>query len=205
MHHASEDLEWTSASRFHPVNLALGSGLVDIVAFLCGISPGIFVVVGPFDIITSCMVHANLNWTFGPLRYVFVSPVFHRWHHAESVGGKNFASTFALWDVMFGTYHISAGPRAAFRNYRLREQMPEGLMPRPLYPDPASASGPGSQAACFRRVLLIARRSSKAAWPRFAQTRRDDYEKAGNQFSIGHSGAVRAAAWWSVIWLLTAS
>ena len=68
VHHASEDLEWISASRFHPVNLVLGAAAVDVVALLCGVSPNIFLVVGPFDIITSCMVHANLNWTFGPLR-----------------------------------------------------------------------------------------------------------------------------------------
>ena len=35
VHHASEDLEWGSASRFHPVNLALGAGLVDVVMLSC--------------------------------------------------------------------------------------------------------------------------------------------------------------------------
>jgi len=68
MHHASQDLEWISAARFHPVNIVLGTAAVDVVALLCGVSPDIFLVVGPFDIITSCLVHANLNWTFGPLR-----------------------------------------------------------------------------------------------------------------------------------------
>ena len=29
----------------------------------------------------SAFVHANLNWTLGPFRYVLASPVFHRWHH----------------------------------------------------------------------------------------------------------------------------
>ena len=76
IHHASKDLEWTSAARFHPVNQALGPVAVDVLALLAGISPGIFLVIGPFNIITSCLVHANLNWTFGPLRYVFASPVF---------------------------------------------------------------------------------------------------------------------------------
>jgi sterol desaturase/sphingolipid hydroxylase (fatty acid hydroxylase superfamily) len=133
VHHASEDLDWISASRFHPVNLALGTGLVDVVALLCGISPDIFLVIGPFNIITSCMVHANLNWTFGPLRAVFVSPVFHRWHHASAVCDKNFASTFSLWDVMFGTYHMPAGELPG--GYGIDDKaMPEGLMPQLLYP-----------------------------------------------------------------------
>jgi sterol desaturase/sphingolipid hydroxylase (fatty acid hydroxylase superfamily) len=63
---------------------------------LCGISPDIFVVVGPFNIITSCLVHANLNWTFGPLRYVLVSPVFHRWHHARRSATRISPAPFAL-------------------------------------------------------------------------------------------------------------
>jgi len=133
VHHASEDLEWISAARFHPVNLALGTALVDIVALLSGISPDIFVVVGPFSTLTSGLVHANLNWTFGPLRYVFVSPVFHRWHHARAVCDRNFASTFSLWDVMFGTYHMPAGELP--KDYGIDDkEMPEGLMPQLVYP-----------------------------------------------------------------------
>jgi sterol desaturase/sphingolipid hydroxylase (fatty acid hydroxylase superfamily) len=133
VHHASEDLEWISAARFHPVNLALGTALVDVVALFAGISPHIFVVVGPFNIITSCMVHANLSWTFGPLRYVFSSPVFHRWHHARAVCDKNYASTFSLWDVMFGTYHMPVGELP--KDYGIDDkEMPETLVPQLLYP-----------------------------------------------------------------------
>jgi sterol desaturase/sphingolipid hydroxylase (fatty acid hydroxylase superfamily) len=133
VHHASQDVEWTSAARFHPVNLALGTAAVDIAALLCGVSPDIFLVIGPFDIVTSCMVHANLNWTFGPLRYVLVSPVFHRWHHARDVVDKNFASTFSLWDWMFGTYHMPVG--ALPTAYGIDDAaMPEGLMPQLVYP-----------------------------------------------------------------------
>ncbi|HYS45525.1 MAG TPA: sterol desaturase family protein [Rhizomicrobium sp.] len=133
VHHVSQDLEWISAARFHPVNLALGTGLVDVVALLCGISPDIFLVIGPFTTITSCLVHANLNWTFGPLRGVFVSPVFHRWHHAVAVCDKNFASTFSLWDVMFGTYHMPAGVLPG--GYGIDDkEMPEGLVPQLFYP-----------------------------------------------------------------------
>lgn len=133
IHHAPEDLDWTSASRFHPVNLALGTAAVDVAALLSGVSPDIFVVVGPFNIITSCLVHANLNWTFGPLRYVLVSPVFHRWHHARAVCDKNFASTFSLWDLMFGTYHMPAGELP--KDYGIDDkEMPQTLGGQLLYP-----------------------------------------------------------------------
>ena len=133
VHHATEDLEWISAARFHPVNLALGTALVDVVALFSGISPHIFVVVGPFNIITACMVHANLNWTFGPLRGVLASPVFHRWHHAKAVRDTNFASTFAVWDVMFGTYHMPVGELPG--DYGIEDaDMPEGIIAQLVYP-----------------------------------------------------------------------
>lgn len=133
VHHAPRDVEWISAARFHPVNLALGTAAVDVAALLSGISPDIFLVIGPFNIVTSCLVHANLDWRFGPLRYIFVSPVFHRWHHARDVHDVNFASTFALWDWMFGTWHLPE--RAVPQAYGIDDAaMPEGLMPQLVYP-----------------------------------------------------------------------
>ncbi len=133
VHHAPRDLEWISAARFHPVNLALGTVAVDIAALLAGVTPDVFIFMGPFNIITSCMVHANLDWRFGPLAKVFVSPVFHRWHHALELRDMNFASTFSLWDWMFGTYHMPA--HRLPRQYGIDDAaMPEGLMPQLVYP-----------------------------------------------------------------------
>ncbi len=127
MHHASEDLEWISAWRFHPFNLMFGTVLVDVAFILAGISTDIFLVVGPFNILTSAMVHANLNWTFGPLKYVIASPVFHRWHHTapEEGGMKNYAGTFSLWDRLFGTFYMPEGVLPEKIRHR-RSAIPEG-------------------------------------------------------------------------------
>jgi len=111
VHHSSEELEWISAARFHPVNLFLGSVLADVAMLLAGISPNVLVLIGPFTIAHSAFVHANLDWTLGPFKYVLAGPVFHRWHHtAPSRGGeKNFAATFPILDVLFGTFYMPAG------------------------------------------------------------------------------------------------
>jgi sterol desaturase/sphingolipid hydroxylase (fatty acid hydroxylase superfamily) len=108
VHHSSENLDWISAARFHPVNIFLGSVATDVVLLLAGISPNVLVFLGPFTIAHSAFVHANLNWTLGPVRYVLAGPVFHRWHHtaAEQGGEKNFAATFPILDVVFGTYYM---------------------------------------------------------------------------------------------------
>jgi len=108
VHHSSETLDWTGAVRFHPVNSLAEFAFADAVILLMGFSPIALVVLGPINLIYSVMVHANLNWTFGPLRYVFASPVFHRWHHTTEEEGldRNFAPTFPFLDLMFGTFFM---------------------------------------------------------------------------------------------------
>jgi sterol desaturase/sphingolipid hydroxylase (fatty acid hydroxylase superfamily) len=108
IHHSSEELDWISAARFHPVNLFIGTIAVDVILLMAGISPNVMVWVGPFTTFHSAFVHANLNWTLGPLKYVIATPVFHRWHHTslEQGGNTNFAGTFPLWDILFGTFRM---------------------------------------------------------------------------------------------------
>ena len=133
VHHSSEDLEWISASRFHLVKLLMGSILVDVIALLSGFSPDIFLIMAPFAVVTSGWVHANLNWTLGPLKYVIAGPVFHRWHHDRSALGKNFASTFSIFDWMFGTFYMPQGQLPG--DYGLIENdMPESFGAQLLYP-----------------------------------------------------------------------
>ena len=111
IHHSSEELDWISAARFHPVNLFLGTVAVDVILLLAGISPNVMLWVGPFTIFHSAFVHANLNWTLGPFKYVIATPVFHRWHHTslERGGDTNFAGTFPIWDILFGTFRMPEG------------------------------------------------------------------------------------------------
>ncbi len=108
VHHSSEEVDWISAARFHPVNLFLGSVAADVILLLAGISPNVMLWVGPFTIAHSAFVHANLAWTLGPFKYVIASPVFHRWHHtaADRGGSKNFAGTFPVLDLLFGTFYM---------------------------------------------------------------------------------------------------
>ena len=135
VHHSSEELDWISAARFHPVNILFGTVLVDVALLLAGISPNVMLWVGPFTTAHSAFVHANLNWTLGPFKYVLASPVFHRWHHtaADRGGSMNFAGTFPALDLMFGTFYMPKNelPDA----YGVADQsVPEGFGSQILYP-----------------------------------------------------------------------
>src|SRR5258708_13112167 len=68
IHHSSEQLDWISAARFHPVNLFLGSIAVDVILLMAGISPNIMLWVGPFPTFPSAFVAPNLNCTPAPFQ-----------------------------------------------------------------------------------------------------------------------------------------
>ena len=108
VHHSPTVLDWMSTARFHPINTLFAFTFADVAVLLMGFSLEALLLLTPFNLIYSAMTHANLNWTFGPLRYVFASPVFHRWHHTTENEGidKNFASTFPFLDLMFGTFYM---------------------------------------------------------------------------------------------------
>jgi sterol desaturase/sphingolipid hydroxylase (fatty acid hydroxylase superfamily) len=100
-----------------------------------GFSPAAVIALSPFNLVYSAMVHANLNWTFGPLRHVFASPVFHRWHHttAPEARDKNFAATFPVLDVIFGTFYMPARRRP--EKFGIGESdFPEGFWGQMLFP-----------------------------------------------------------------------
>ncbi|HEY1544380.1 MAG TPA: sterol desaturase family protein [Xanthobacteraceae bacterium] len=108
IHHSAEDVDWTTAYRFHPLNSCFGPYLVDALMLYLGIAPSVLLALVPFQTIAALFVHTNLNWTFGPLKYLVATPVFHRWHHTmrDEGGNSNFAPTFPLWDLLFGTFYM---------------------------------------------------------------------------------------------------
>jgi sterol desaturase/sphingolipid hydroxylase (fatty acid hydroxylase superfamily) len=143
VHHSPEDLDWTSAARFHPLNSVITFGLVDVIAIVLGFAPEAWGILIPLNQIYSSMVHANLNWTFGPLRYIFASPVFHRWHHTTQAEGldKNFAPTFPFLDVLFGSFYMPPG-RLPERFGTGDPAFPEGFWGQLVHPFRGAASQP---------------------------------------------------------------
>jgi sterol desaturase/sphingolipid hydroxylase (fatty acid hydroxylase superfamily) len=108
IHHGPTQVDWFTSVRMHPVNFILYTTLINVVVGLAGFSPRALIALLPFNTFYGFLVHANLNWTFGPFRYVLASPVFHRWHHTyvEQGGDKNFAPTFPFLDLLFGTFYM---------------------------------------------------------------------------------------------------
>lgn len=114
VHHASEELDWLSSVRLHPVNQALGQVIVVAPLALLGFNLQILGTTAGLLTFWAIFIHSNVRWTFGPLRHVIATPAFHRWHHTSQSEGldKNFGGLFLFWDRLFGTLYLPEGKQA---------------------------------------------------------------------------------------------
>jgi sterol desaturase/sphingolipid hydroxylase (fatty acid hydroxylase superfamily) len=147
IHHAAPDVNWTTTFRTHPVNYLVLNASLGVAARLVGFSETALLLAAPIFFLSGAWTHANLSWTFGPLKYVIASPVFHRWHHSADAAAreKNFAPMFPVWDLMFGTFHMPAGARPDRFG---AEGVPGDMLGQLVHPlRPAAAARSGAQGA----------------------------------------------------------
>src|SRR5262249_2309421 len=129
------ELDWLSSVRLHPFNEMIGRSLQVIPFVLLGFPLGLLAAYAPFLTFYAVLIHANVNWSFGPLRYVIATPLFHRWHHTSETEGldKNFAGFFPIWDIMFGTFYMPKGRVPVVFGVH-GEEIPEGFIAQMIYP-----------------------------------------------------------------------
>ena len=119
VHHSQRQMtQWTD-NRNHLLDDVLHAVIWVFVAQMIGIAPSQFVAVVAITQLFENFQHANLRVSYGAWgERLWVSPRFHRLHHAiglghESqpkwgdqpavLGGHNFGVLLPWWDVMFGT------------------------------------------------------------------------------------------------------
>ncbi len=134
VHHSSEQLDWISTFRSHPVNEIVGNVFLSAPFLLLGFSPAASFLSPAVLGLYTILVHADVNWTFGPLRYVLVSPAFHRWHHSKvpEAVDRNFASLLPAWDVLFGTCYFPADRKPS--DFGIHEPMARNWRGQMVYP-----------------------------------------------------------------------
>jgi len=141
VHHSAADVNWTTTFRTHPVNYLVLNAALGVAARALGFSELTLLLAAPIFFFSGALTHANLNWTFGPLRYLAASPVFHRWHHSADplCQARNFAPMFPVWDLMFGTFHMPAGRLPETFG---AEGVPEGFFGQLVHPFTAAGRAP---------------------------------------------------------------
>jgi len=109
MHHADVDLDVTSGTRFHPIEMIL-SMLIKIGVVVSLGAPVAAVVA--FEVILNGMAmfnHGNIRLPDpldAALRWLVVTPDVHRIHHSVHVDEThtNYGFNLSIWDRLFGTF-----------------------------------------------------------------------------------------------------
>ena len=135
IHHSSTTVDWLSSVRLHPVNDVVSRIVQVLPLYWLGFNGVVLAAFVPFLTLYALLLHANVSWTYGPLRYVIASPVFHRWHHTSEEEGldKNFAGLFPFIDLVFGTFYMPPD-RQPQRFGILDNSVPSGLLGQLVYP-----------------------------------------------------------------------
>jgi sterol desaturase/sphingolipid hydroxylase (fatty acid hydroxylase superfamily) len=134
VHHSSEELDWLSSVRVHPVNEAVNNIAPVVPLLFLGFNPTVTAGVAGFLTFYAIFLHADVDWDFGPLRSVIATPVFHRWHHSKDSAAidKNFAGLLPVWDILFGTYYM---PRDRMPcDFGVPEKVPTGYFEQLWHP-----------------------------------------------------------------------
>lgn len=135
IHHSSRQVDWLASARVHPLNDVISNVIVALPLVALGFSGAVIASFMPVLTLYALMLHANLSWTFGPLRHIIASPVFHRWHHtteAQAIN-TNFAGLFSIIDHVFGTYYMPKGIQPTEFGL-VGDVVPDGLWGQLRYP-----------------------------------------------------------------------
>lgn len=114
LHHSQTVMTAWSDDRNHIVDDILHALVFSFFALLFGVSPAQFILLVVLSQLIQSWQHANLKIHLGPFKYLLVSPLYHRMHHAVGygheaqgkpgiLGGCNFGVLFPWWDMMFKT------------------------------------------------------------------------------------------------------
>jgi len=108
-HHADLEIDVTTGTRFHPLEMLLSMGIKAAAILVIG-APVLAVLL--FEIAlnaTSMFNHSNVRLPRrldAVLRWIVVTPDMHRVHHSirREETNRNFGFNFPWWDRLFGTY-----------------------------------------------------------------------------------------------------
>ena len=136
VHHAPAKLYTTNVFRFHPLEKALQFFCDSLPFILVGIGPEVLGYYFVFYAMSGLLQHANCDVRLGWLNYLVSGPEVHRWHHSRRLAesNHNFAHSFVVWDLLFGTYYRPLGRHVGDLGLGDRREYPARFVPQLLAP-----------------------------------------------------------------------
>lgn len=134
VHHSVENLDWLAGSRGHFIQVFSERAMVMIPLYLLGVDQAALNIYVTFAALQAVLIHCNLNISFGFLKYIFVTPQFHHWHHSSEKPAidTNYSAHTVVFDWLFGTYHLPEQHWPA--EYGTTKPLPKTVMGQTLYP-----------------------------------------------------------------------
>lgn len=105
VHHAPKQMTFLTSNRNHIVEQMLINAAMLLPIVVMGAPKAVWVPMLVLMSVGESLQHARLDWRYGPLYRVFVSPMFHNLHHStrpEEYNG-NYGKILSVWDFVFGT------------------------------------------------------------------------------------------------------
>jgi sterol desaturase/sphingolipid hydroxylase (fatty acid hydroxylase superfamily) len=108
VHHSTQTMDWLAGSRMHVVEIVALRGITVIPMYALGFHEWALKAYILYIYIHSTLIHANVRFDFGWLKYFIATPQFHHWHHGieKEAIDVNFAVQFPWLDRLFGTYYV---------------------------------------------------------------------------------------------------
>jgi sterol desaturase/sphingolipid hydroxylase (fatty acid hydroxylase superfamily) len=111
LHHSQEYLNAFTTKRFHIVEKLFTEVIIKWIPLAIMGSPvEVWLAFYLIDAIWDYLIHSNIRMSLGPLKYLLVSPQYHRIHHSRLPEhyDKNFSDRFVIWDLIFGTAYLKS-------------------------------------------------------------------------------------------------
>jgi sterol desaturase/sphingolipid hydroxylase (fatty acid hydroxylase superfamily) len=107
IHHSQRQMNLFTDLRVHSVEYVIAQAIMFVPLFLFPLSHPAIMGYGAVMMWYTRLIHANVRTNFGPLRFVLVSPQFHRIHHSIEPRhrDRNFGVILTTWDRLFGTLY----------------------------------------------------------------------------------------------------
>jgi sterol desaturase/sphingolipid hydroxylase (fatty acid hydroxylase superfamily) len=105
VHHAPQQITFLTSNRNHVVEQLFCNAAMLLPIVMLGAPQSVWLPMLLFMTIGETLQHAVLDWRYGPLYRVLVSPMFHNLHHStkpEEYNG-NYGKILSVWDFLFGT------------------------------------------------------------------------------------------------------
>lgn len=140
VHHSVKQMGFAAHLRYHWMEPVIYNSLRYIpLAIIGGFSAQDVAFVHFFNITVGHLNHANINWDYGFLKYIFNNPKMHIWHHSKELPeerkyGVNFGLTLSIWDYLFKTNYVPYSGRDIEIGFAGDENFPKSFLEQELYP-----------------------------------------------------------------------